>query len=347
MSTIVTLHDLATAKPEHPVPRPGNVVSLRYPPRSGDVDVRVDTDAFGYARFTVAIDASEASRLVAAARRAATRTGGEVSDEAVALLVKQGLMGRAAVRTGIFPFLRASFDGARPEANEPFEFSATVLLRPVGELSSYEPVRVAFPHQPAIEGEQVDRRLSDMLGGSVAWQMAPDDMSGRIEDLRERIRRQLEEEGQREQRSRLMQACSEALGERLVVGPPTRYVEALRDELANRYASAVEASGQRWDAYVATPGFDIGAFKEQMTREAEASLRRGMALDAAARHFAIELDEDDLFDCLTAMAPGHELEAIRALWDNGQVAQFLETALRAKTSDFIADRAIDSSIAER
>ena len=245
------------------------------------------------------------------------------------------------LRTGIFPFLDPRFPETKDITPErTYELYVTFTLRPQAELSDYGPVRVDEQAEVPDDEARIDEYLTRLTGGAVRWQDVPDEAQKSLEQLRDRARRQMRADDEAEHAAEFMRLCSDELARRLVRDAPTRYVELLRDELAARYAGAVEQSGQAWSDYTATPGFSLDAFKEQMTTEARASLRRGLALDAVARHFAIGLTEEDLLDYLAGVARGHELEAARAMYDNGQIAQFVERALRAKTSDFVARRAI-------
>lgn len=182
-----------------------------------------------------------------------------------------------------------------------------------------------------------------MTGDVIRWQEVPPEARSHLAAMRERAREQAQAEAQAAWHRELMERCTDEAAVRLVGDPPARYVELMRDELASRYAGAVEQGGQSWAAYAATPGFDLAAFKEQMTREATLSLRRGLALDAVIEHEGLRLDEDDLRACLAGMAPGHEEQAAQALYESGQIVAVLDSALRTKAADHLARTAIDTS----
>ena len=268
--------------------------------------------------------------------------GAQVFDQNRDLLVRQRLLSLAVVRTGIQPFLQTEYiAGENPRKGKDFTFEASVMLRPYGELKDYGPVEVAFPPKPQVDEAQVDEKLAQMMGASIRWQDVPEDAAQGLEKLKAPLRAQLENELENKWYSDLMTLCADEMSKRLVAEPPIRFIEALRDEMASQYATAVESSGQSWNDYIKTPGFDLQVFKEQMTSEALVSLKRGLALDAVARHEGIALTEEDVIECLTNVARGHEQEAAQAMIDNGQLPQLLETALRAKTGDFIASQAKD------
>lgn len=350
IASLSDLADIVCRKPEHVPPRPGNIVDLSYPAAGPLPEVRLATDPVGNATMLVRTSVEEAKRLADAARNAIDRSvrqakkdtpGRAELETAAADLARRGLFAQAVLRTGVFPFLDPRFsetEGIAPEGT--CEFCASFTLRPQAELSDYGPVRVDKQAEAPDDESRVDEYLTRLTGGAVRWQDVPDEAQESLERLRDRARRQMRVDDEAKHTAEFMRRCSNELAERLMRDAPTRYVELLRDELAARYAGAVEQSGQAWSDYTATPGFSLDAFKEQMTTEARASLHRGLALDAVARHFAIGLTEEDLLDCLAGVARGHELEAARALYDNGQIAQFVERALRAKTSDFVARRAI-------
>lgn len=72
MSHDITIRDLVSLQPDHPVPHPGNVVSLDYPLRDG-LAVRVETDAFGAARLRVTAEAGLVAEVLDAATLAIAR----------------------------------------------------------------------------------------------------------------------------------------------------------------------------------------------------------------------------------------------------------------------------------
>lgn len=360
MATRITIRDLVPGTPEHPVPRPGNVASLAYPARGG-LRADLSTDAFGGALLTVQADGGLVAEAVEAAegalargagaepgpegaRQARERLGAAAYEANLALLVKQSLFGRAVLRTQVLPFLAPRYgQGEAPVPGRPYAFEAAFEMRPWGELSDYGPLELPFPEAREVSEAQVDEVLARTMGGTVRWQDVPPEARGRLEELRGRARAQARADSENDRYRRLMEACADKAAERLTAEPPTRYVELLRDELASRYAGAVEQRGQKWEDYAATPGFDLGAFKEQMTAEARASLARGLALDAVARHFGIALDEGDVRECLAGVARGHEQEAAQAMYESGQAPQFLESALRSKAADHLARTARDTS----
>lgn len=362
MSTTATLHDLMAIRPEHPAPHPGNVVHLSYPAIDGSVAVEVQTDPAGYARFTVNAPAAEADRSLDVSRRAVTRMTGNdpdapdgverarasmgrtAFDANVELLARQRLLSLAVMRTGIFPFLQPEYPaGDKLEPGRDFAFEATFRLRPFSDLTGYDPVELSFPPKPKASERQIEDRLSQLMGGQIRWLEVPEDALKGLEKIRATVREQVEKELENEWYSQLMTACSDVLCERLVTQPRVQYIAALRDELASRYATAVEAGGQRWNDYIATPGFDLDVFKEQMTSEALVALRRGLALDAVAEHEGIVLTDGDIMECLTGIAPGNEVQAAQTMIDNGQLPQLVESARRAKAGDWVASRAIDLS----
>lgn len=351
IASLSDLADIVRREPDHVPPRPGNIVDLSYPALDPLPEVRLATDPWGNAKMLVLAEKAEAARLVDAARNAVAKSAERTQGRALEAsevegmangLARKSLFAQAVLRTGVFPFLEPRY--AEPDAPVPDAkcgFVAVFTLRPQSELSDYQPVDVAVPAEHAVDEAQIDDRIDRLMGGTVRWQDVPEDAQGSLDRLRERARRSVEAEEAAKRGAQFMQDCTDALARRLNRDAPTRYVELLRDEFAARYAGAVEQGGQSWSDYVATPGFSLEAFKEEMTEEARRSLRRGLALDAAARHFSVRLTEEDLFDCLAETARGHELDAARAMYDNGTVASFVERATRAKTADLIARQAYE------
>lgn len=357
-----TLHDLISLAPEHKVPYAGDVVRLDYDPARGPVGVRVESDALGFAVFTVTVPEDEAMRSMDLARRALVRSTGNDPDDPQSVSRARGRMGAmafadgvnrfarqrmfslAVMRTRILPFLAPQYlsaDGPRP--GHDYTFQVRVRLRPRARLTSYGPVEVVFPARPEVGEHDVDVRLSAMMGGDVRWDQVPDDARPAFDGLRARAREQLEAERETAWRGMLADACSDVLADRLAAAPDRRYVELLRDEMANRFAAGVEADGTPWDRYIAAPDFDMEGFRASMTRNAEEALRRGLALDAMADHENIQLDEDDVLAAVALVSQGRDREAAQAMLDGGQLPQLCEVARRAKTSEWVASRAVEVS----
>lgn len=359
--TTVTMRELLACVPEHPVPHEGDVVHLSYDRAAGPVGVRVDSEKGGIATVVVDVPAAEAERSMDLARRAVVRGCGFDSEDpegvakarsamgamrfadAVNALARQRMFSFACMRTRILPFLAPEYvpdEGPRPGSD--YEFQVRVHLRPRVELTSYDPVDVALPARAEVTEADVDERLKQIVGGALRWDDVPEEAHAGLQRLRGQVRGQLEGEAENARLGASVDACADLLAERLVRDPDPRYVELMRDEMANRFAANVEAGGTTWQAYTADPGFDMERFKAQMTANALTALRRGLALDALAEHLGIEVTEADILAAVLPMSgPGQQQVAAQAMFDSGQLPQLCEVARRAKAGEWLARRAAE------
>lgn len=357
MIDFASLSELVSHPLEHPVPAIGDVVSLDYPDAPGSVAVHVETSADGMVRLTVTASVGEAARSVESAQAALVRsTGGDPADSAaverarkligpmdfaqgVVSFARQRLLSLAMMRTGILPFLAPHFmDGAAPEPGKPFAFDVQFLLRPQAELTSYGPVEVEVPVLAEVTEEEVDQAIEAVMGGVISFAQIPEEARASFDRLRDQAREQVRLEHEATRLRQLMDLCTDELVARLAEQPPLRYVELLRNQMANQFAANMEQSGTSWAEYIARPDYDEEAFKRAMTQDAIRSLTRGLALDAMAAHEGITLDVDDIVAALGPVARGNEAVAAQAMLDSGQLPQLCEVARRGKTAEFVARR---------
>ncbi len=368
MSTsAVTLGQLLAIKPEHEVPGPGDIVDYTYPKayEGGElpVGVRVTTDVAGIATFAVDADAQEVQYSMEAARKALVRSTGNDPDkpeslgraratfgaqafaENVVFLTKQRLLCLASMRTGILPFLAPDYPkGDAPVEGRDFSFVARVRLRPRGTVEDFSPVELAFPAKPEVTDKEIDKFIGQMMGGVINMDAVPEEAKAGMERLRGQAREACEKKRDNEWWGTLMDAVGEKFADTRLAGKPgVRYVTQLAELMANQLAEQIERSGRTWDDFTKDPEFDMEQFKASMMANAELSLRRGLALDCVSAHEGLELSEDDVLACLGPVAHGTEAIAAQAMIDNGQLTQVIEVALRAKASDWLAQRAVNTA----
>ena len=177
---------------EHPVPKAGEQVRYAYAAEAGAKDVagrlaiELATHADGEAQLTVTAQPADVTPLVQEARTNLARSvgadvrdlavmeqvksalGQEAYDQFVASYVQRTLLQHAIVRTGLATFLSPSLPNPKAvEDGKPYSFSASVLLKPHAELTSYEPVEFEFPEQREVDSKDVTEyldRMADQLG---------------------------------------------------------------------------------------------------------------------------------------------------------------------------------------
>ena len=178
MTTTDSIKRLINTRPEQPIPFAGDACRLSFAPGADMVGADVKADEDGMCLMTVAAPAPLVTRTLAQAKRALARSlGVDASAEGfegqararlgtdgyfvrLAAMVRQPLLSLAILRTQVYPFLAPEqLSGNLPQAGEGFAFQVRFLLRPRGELSSYDPVEMTLP--PA--GPARDARAPELL----------------------------------------------------------------------------------------------------------------------------------------------------------------------------------------
>lgn len=177
---------------DHPAPKAGEQVRYTYAADEGAEDVsgrlavELATHADGEAQLTVTAQPADVAPLVQDARTNLARSvgvdvrdlaameqvkgalGQDAYDKVVASYVQQNLLQHALERTGIETFLSPSLPNPKAVGDgAPYSFSASVLLKPRCELTSYEPVEFEFPEQKEVDSKDVTEyldRMADQLG---------------------------------------------------------------------------------------------------------------------------------------------------------------------------------------
>lgn len=309
----LTVRDVLAFRPEHPVPHAGDAVRLAYGPAFGLERVEVSSTPDGAAVVSVLASAQETARSMDLARRALVRGCGGNPDDPTALDAARARMGamdfadtvNSLAKQRLFT-LALVVTGIRP------------FLTPL-----FRRDEVPLPERTFAFEAHIDLRPSSELA---SWEPAhvavPDSTGDAWHDA-------------------MADACTDDLAARLVAQPAERYVELLRDRIANEYAARLEAGGESWEEHTAQPDFSMDAFKVEMTEQARTALRRGLVLDAVAAHEGITLDEGDLLAAAGTVARGGEQAALDAMLDSGQLLRLCEVALRAKATDWLVATAVN------
>ena len=174
---------------EQPAPSYGDQMELSYDPKPGSVAVTLVSDASGTAHFTVTAPASDVDDVLASARMSLAASLGfeSAGEEELSLIrrqmgdatfdaflttfVQQHFFSKALLRTGVLSFLDPDLlTSEAPVAGQDYTFKVDSLLRPMLELSSYEPVRIALPEKPEVSGKDVGAYLENMSQELATWE---------------------------------------------------------------------------------------------------------------------------------------------------------------------------------
>ena len=361
MNAAKILHTYLTQELEHPVPFAGDIVHLEYPPKENSVGVTVDTRSNFIATFTITVPASELEPTIENAKLAIVRNlgfnakdpasidaarkklGDKAFEEHTENMVRLAFLSTAMMRTGVFAFLSPEILPSKPiKLGEDYIFQAQMTLRPRSGLTSTKAPAIKKPAKPEITNQAINERMNQMIGGNVPWDMVSSDKSESVEKLRSQMRDLISAENESQWHEEVVNLCLDEMVKRLTEEVPYKHIELLRDNMANSYASNLVSNGVDWDAYIASPGFNLNDFKQQMTMNAISALNRGMALDALAEALKIKLTEDDILGAAGQVAPGHEAEAIQGMLQTGQLPQLCEVTKRIKAGDWLVRNCKDA-----
>ncbi len=117
---------------------------------------------------------------------------------------------------------------------------------------------------------------------------------------------------------------------------PRALVQAEMDDLLHRFVHRLDDSDLALDDYFQATGVDQQDFLDDLGKQAEASLRRQLVLEAVAREELIDVTEDDLSNTLQALAAQSNDPV-------GYLKTFRESGRElALASDILRNRALDA-----
>ena len=128
-------------------------------------------------------------------------------------------------------------------------------------------------------------------------------------DIESRLREQLEVEVETEFRA----AAVDALVEASRIKPADGLVEARANALLANLVQSLEQRGVSVEAYLAVSGQTPEQVQERVRAEAERSLARELALEAAADKLAIDVSDEEIAEFVRDQATGEEEQDVDAL----------------------------------
>jgi trigger factor len=155
-------------------------------------------------------------------------------------------------------------------------------------------------------------------------------------DIETRLREQLEEEVETEFRA----AAVDVLVDASHIRPAEGLVEARANSLLTNLLRSLERRGVSVEAYLAVSGQTPEQVQERVTAEAERSLSRELALEAAADELAIEVSDEELEQFVREQATAEGADDVDALvaefMADGRAEQFREDVRLRRALDRIA-----------
>lgn len=160
-----------------------------------------------------------------------------------------------------------------------------------------------------------------------------------VADMRNRIAESITAQKQAMMPGMKERACLNALAERIDVEPPAALCEVAEHNLLQELFQQLQASGMSFDAYLNAMGMKAENFKEDIKLQAADTVKQDLALDAWARHFGIEVTDEDVSKEFS-VAGVEDPKALEAEWRQaGQLYLVREGVLRTKAVNDIMGKA--------
>lgn len=233
-------------------------------------------------------------------------------------------------------FLPEEFDkqllGMKPGESKTFDFELPGMENLDGTPG---PTRTATT---TIDLTQINRKVVPAIND--AWVKANIPEAKNVAGLREMLREQGMEFKTEEQDSKKFFLVASTLAERFQGHIPDEIYEYTRDDMLSNLREQLKQSGMSLEEYAQSMGLEQQQFNMNFMMEVRETLRQGFSLDALARHLKLTIDEDDIQDTLTRMAPGDE-ERVRAdIEGSGRGYLLTEAAMRTKANKWLLETAV-------
>lgn len=161
-----------------------------------------------------------------------------------------------------------------------------------------------------------------------------------LDDLRDNIRRTLEQQNKDQYEAYKRQAAAAELARRFTGSIPDEVYESARGNLMTQLRQQLQQQNKTWDEFVEENGGEqqLGMMLMLQTREV---LVQGYALDAVFRHEKMVLTDDDIMATCHAMNPGVNPKQTRKQYEqSGRGFALRESAERMKANLWVVEHAI-------
>jgi trigger factor len=231
----------------------------------------------------------------------------------------------------------------RPERVGDELFKALLGLRPGDETRIPRKFSADHPDQKVAgkEGElhltvkNIRRKILPDLDDSLAQRLGE---YATLEDLKKKVREELEEAGRQRTISEMNEMLIEQLLERHPIEVPETMVELEIQRMIRNTQQRLAVHGLTIEQSGSTPE----AMGVRYRGSAEKLVRTGVILESIARQEGIHVEEQDLNDAYKKIAnqTGRDLKGVKGLYkDTAAIEAMKETLLQEKTLDFLRDKA--------
>ena len=157
-----------------------------------------------------------------------------------------------------------------------------------------------------------------------------------VEELRNALEESLSDAKLHSVSRQFAERALSTLVDQIEVDLPEALVRAEMDDLLHRFIHRLDERKLSIDDYFQTTGIDSEVFQDDLSNQAQSSLRRQLVLEAVARAEEIEVSEEDLSNTLQALAAQSEdpVAFLKTFRESGQGL--------ALASDIVRNRALDA-----
>lgn len=134
-------------------------------------------------------------------------------------------------------------------------------------------------------------------------------------------------------------SCLGQLADRLEGEIPAALCEQAETQLLQDFFQQLQSRGTTFDAYLAQEGITADQFKEDVRRQAADNVKQDLALDAWARHFGMEVTDEDLAEEF-ANSGAEDPKALEKEWrEGGRLHLLREGIMRSNAAKDVMDKA--------
>jgi trigger factor len=164
-----------------------------------------------------------------------------------------------------------------------------------------------------------------------------DDEVETLEQLKDKIRKRLEEMKKNEAEAALRDAVVEKAAENAEIDIPEVMVKNETDRMLREFDQRLQMQGLNLELYYQFSGQDEAALREQMKEDAEKRVRVALTIEAIAKAENIEVTEEEINEELEKMAKAYNLEVEKLKELLGNLDGVKEDLKWRKTIDFLVE----------
>jgi trigger factor len=164
-----------------------------------------------------------------------------------------------------------------------------------------------------------------------------DDEVETLEQLKDKIRKRLEEMKKNEAEAALRDAVVEKAAENAEIDIPEVMVKNETDRMLREFDQRLQMQGLNLELYYQFSGQDEAALREQMKEDAEKRVRVALTLEAIAKAENIQVTEEEVNEELEKMAKAYNLEVEKLKELLGNLDGVKEDLKWRKTIDFLVE----------